>query len=80
MVIISINSLNHLIMNLFYFSLQSAIASDVVSTTTEATTTAAAMTMGDGGLGEDEEEEGGASFDDVRRIIQVIKLATNSIY
>ena len=79
MVIISINSLNHLIMNLFYFSLQSAIASDVVSTTTEATTTAAAMTM-DGGLGEDEEEEGGASFDDVRRIIQVIKLATNSIY
>ena len=79
MVIISINSLNHLIMNLFYFSLQSAIASDVVSTTTEATTTAAAMTM-DGGLGEDEEEEGGASFDDVRRIIQVIKLATNSVY
>ena len=46
------------------------------TTTTEATTTTAATTMAGGA--EDEEEEGGASFDDVRRIIQVSQSVSNA--
>ena len=49
-----------------YVAFQSATSNDLVSTTT---TTAATPVGGGGG----EEEEGGASFDDVRRIIQVGK-------